>query len=158
MFKENKNIFQKEMFGFSSMLSKKQFEKIKESKENCFFQMIVRNINEKDFQPLFSTENSRPNAPINTMVSALILKELYNWTFSELFENIEFNLLTKTALGLPNIYDMPFSYATIFNFKNRIAEYCQKTGINLFEKNFDKIFQKINWIKFYKDKCTVLFM
>jgi len=139
MFKENKNIFQKEMFGFKSLLSKKQFQKIEESKEYCFFQMIVCNINEKDFQPLFSKAVSRPNAPINTMVSALILKELYNWTFSELFENIEFNLLTKTALGLPNIHDIPFSYATIFNFKNRIAEYCQETGINLFEKNFDSL-------------------
>lgn len=139
MFKENKNIFQKQFFGFSHLLSKKQREKIMESKEYFFFKLIVCNIKEKDFKPLFSDDFSRPNSPVNLLVSALILKEVNNWTFKELFENIEFNLLTKTALGLQNIDQQPFSYTTIFNFKNRIADYTAKTGINLFEKNFDAL-------------------
>lgn len=139
MFKENINILQKQIYGISSLLSEEQNKKIEKSKENCFFQLVVCKINEKDFKPLFSNEFSRPNAPVNVLVGALILKELNNWTFKELFENMEFNLLTKAALGLHNIQEIPFSYATIFNFKNRIAQYTTSTNINLFEKNFDTL-------------------
>jgi hypothetical protein len=148
MFKENKNILQNQLFGFSDLLSEVQNTKIKDSKEYCFFQMIVCNINEKDFKPLFSKDFSRPNSPVNFLVGSLILKELNDWTFKELFDNIEFNLLTKTALGLRNIQEQPFSYTTIFNFKNRIADYTMQTGINLFEKVFDALtLEQINRLK-----------
>jgi len=139
MFKENKNIYQNQIFGFSDLLSNDQNKKIEKSKENCFFQLVVCKINEKDFKPLFTDGFSRPNSPVNLLVGSLILKDLNNWTFKELFENIEFNLLTKTALGLQDIQEQPFSYATIFNFKNRIAQYATLTNINLFEKNFDAL-------------------
>jgi hypothetical protein len=50
----------------------------------------VCNIKENDFKPLFSDDFSRPNSPVNLLVSALILKEVNNWTFKELFDNIAF--------------------------------------------------------------------
>jgi len=139
MFKENKKILQKKMFGFSDILSETQQKKIINSKETFFFQTIVCNINEKDFKPLFSDGYSRPNSPANILAGALIMQDLNNWTFKELFENIEFNLLTKTALGLQSIKEQPFSYATIFNFKKRIGQYVDLTGINLFENIFDNL-------------------
>jgi len=153
MFKQNIEVHQNRFFGITSLLSDKQVEKMNESKESYFFKLIVRSINESEFKPLFSNGYSRPNAPVNILVGALILKELNNWTFKELFENIEFNLLTKTALGLQNIQEQPFCYATLFNFQKRIAEYAQKTGINLFEKNFDAL--TLNQIKELKLKTNI---
>jgi hypothetical protein len=51
-------------------------------------------------------------------------------------------LRTKAALGLSSIDTKPFSRATIFNFQNRIANYEEKTGINLLEKTFDNLTAK----------------
>jgi len=152
MFKENTSILQNKMFGLFDLLSEKQKAKIKNSKEYCFFELIVCKINEKDFKPLFCDDYSRPNSPVNILVASLILKELNDWTFKELFENIEFNLLTKTALGLQDIQEQPFSYPTIFSFINRIARYSAETGINLFEKNFDMLTpQQIKQLKLKTD-------
>ncbi len=91
------------------------------------------------FSPLFSSTKSRPNAPINQLVGSLILKHLYDWTYSELFKNLTFNSLTRYAIGIkdPNI-DV-FSEATIFNFQNRIINYYEKTGKDLVTEVFDKL-------------------
>ena len=90
---------------------------------------------------MYSDKASRPNAPINCLVSALILKHKNNWSFEELFEQIEFNLLTKTALGLDTLDDMPFDDATIFNFQNKLLKYQIETNINLMEQVFDNLTQ-----------------
>lgn len=137
MFKENKSVLQKKIFGISTHLSDEQNKKILNSKENYFFRLIVCSMNEKEFKPLFVDDYSRPNSPINILVGALVYKEMNNWTFKELCENLEFNILTKIALGLDDLQQIPFCYTTIFNFKNRVAKYNYETGTNLFEKVFD---------------------
>ena len=72
-----------------------------------------------DFKALYSNKASRPNAPINVLVSALILKELKGISYDELMESVMFDLRFKTALGLSNIGDVPFARATLFNLQNR---------------------------------------
>ncbi len=56
--------------------------------------------------------------------------------------SIIFDLRTKAALGLSSIDTKPSIRATIFNFQNRLAEYEEKTGINLLEKTFDNLTAK----------------
>ena len=53
--------------------------------------------------------------------------------------NIKFNLLTKTALGLQTLDEVPFSEASLFNFENRLNTYFINNGINLLEKIFDQL-------------------
>jgi len=100
---------------------------------------IYLNINEMDFRALYSGKASRPNAPVNILVCALILKELKGISYDELMESVMFDLRFKTALGLSNIGEVPFSRATLFNFQNRILDYQQLTGDNLIEQVFDKL-------------------
>lgn len=109
------------------------------SEEHAFYQLIFCKIQEEDFQCLYSEKGSRPNAPINAMVSSLILLYKYNWTYEQLFKEIDFNLLTRTALGLNSLDETPFCPASIFNFQNKVNAYAIKTGINLFEKAFDHL-------------------
>ena len=136
MFKTND---QPELFSFEDELNKRQRQQLKRSKEKWFYHLILKNINEMDFKALFSDKASRPNAPINVLVSALILKELKGTSYDELMENVMFDLRFKTALGLSNIGEVPFSRATIFNFQNRLLEYQQQTGINLIEQVFERL-------------------
>jgi len=51
-----------------------------------------------DFRGLYSDKASRPNAPVNVLVSALILKELKGISYDELMESVMFDLRYKTAL------------------------------------------------------------
>lgn len=136
MFKANN---QPELFSFENELNKKQRDLLKGSKEKWFYHLIFRGINEMDFRALYSAKASRPNAPVNILVSALILKELKSLSYDELMESVMFDLRFKIALGLSDIGEVPFSRATLFNFQNRLLEYQQQTGLNLIERVFDNL-------------------
>jgi hypothetical protein len=139
MFRPNPKHHQASFFGIQNFLSPKQKEKLSNSAYRFFYQTIFCNIKEENFRELYSDKASRPNAPINCLVAALILKQKYNWSYDELFEQIEFNILTKTALGLDTLDDIPFDDATIFNFQNRLLKHEVETGVNLMEQLFDNL-------------------
>ncbi len=134
MFKANN---QPSLFSFENELGKKMREALEGSKEKWFYHLVLRNINEDDFRELYSDKASRPNTPINILVSSLILKELKGLSYDELMESVMFDLRFKIALGLASIGEVPFSRSTLFNFQNRVLEYELGTGINLIEKVFD---------------------
>lgn len=136
MFKANN---QPELFGFENEPGNKARKALEGSKEKWFYYLILRNINELDFRDLYSDKVSRPNAPVNILVSALILKELKGISYDELMDSVMFDLRFKTALGLSDIGEVPFSRATLFNFQNRILDYQQQTGLNLIEQVFDNL-------------------
>jgi hypothetical protein len=142
MFAKNTTHLQQSLFGLDSQLPDSKRKKLYQSKEFLFYNLIFCNIKEEDFAPLFSANGSRPNAPVNSLVCAAILLNHNGWTIEELFTRIDFDLLTRTALGLTNIEDTPFCQATYFNFQNRLASYYGKTGVNPFENVFDHLTEK----------------
>lgn len=137
MFRENTKHLQGDMFGVTNRVSKSLQQKIDNSAESTFYRLIFSRIDERLFKGLYSEEASRPNAAINAMVSALILMKLRNWTYEELFENMQFHMLVRIALGLQDLERMPFCMATLFNFQNRLNDHFIRTGENLFEQVFD---------------------
>jgi len=139
MFKKNQHHKQADIFGFSSILPASYVEEIEESTEKSFYELIFSKIREEDFSCLYSETFSRPNAPINCIMGSMLLQSKRHWTVDELFDNIKFNLLTKVALGLQTIHEVPFSQATFFNTQNRLNDYFVKTGVNLLEKLFDHL-------------------
>jgi len=64
-------------------------------------------------------------------------------TYEKLLNNIKFNLLTKTALGLQTLDEVPFSEVSLFNFQNKFTTYFIETGINLLEKVFDHLTEQL---------------
>lgn len=137
MFKANN---QPGLFTFETqLLDNEQRKLLEKTPEKAFYNLIFTNIKESDYKVIFSDKISRPNAPINILISALILKERKAWSYDELMASIMFDMRTKIALGLSSIDYKPFSRATIFNFQNRLSYYEQETGINLLEKTFDNL-------------------
>ena len=139
MFKANTSHLQQEFFSAVNQLSKEKKAKLMASAQWQFYLLIFCQIDESLFAPLYSEKGSRPNAPVNAMVSALILKHHFGWTYQELFEQMDFNLLTRTALGLTDLDSTPFSSSTLFDFQQRLFEYHLQTGENLFELVFDQL-------------------
>ncbi|MFH2025980.1 MAG: transposase, partial [bacterium] len=154
MFKENKGHLQRDIFGISNRVSASLLNKMSGSGEYLFYQLIFSKIDETLFERLYSDEASRPNAAINTMVSALILMKHHDWTYEELFKNMQFHLLVRLALGLDDLEQMPFCMATLFNFQNRVINHFIKTGENLFEQVFDRLTeQQLKQLKIKANIC-----
>lgn len=142
MFKKNTAHLQPDLFGLRNSLPETMQKMLESSEEYYFYNLIFCNIKEDIFAALYSDSKSRPNAPINALVSALILMQRYHWSYEELFKQIRFNILVKIALGLDSIDAMPFCPATIFNFQNRLNTHFIETGENLLEQVFDRLTEK----------------
>ena len=139
MFRKNTKHTQSNLFGFTNIVSPKMAKELQESEEKKFYELIFCNIKEEDFACLYSEIDSRPNVPINCIVSAILLQHRHKLTYEKLFDSIKFNLLTKIALGLQTLDEVPFSEASIFNFQNKLNSYFIETGINLLERVFDHL-------------------
>ncbi len=139
MFKKNESYKQQSFFNISYSFSNSQRSRFEKSVEYSFFMNVFCKINEKDFEVLYSNKKSRPNVPVNQLVGALILKHLKNWTYEELFKNLDFNILTRHALGINQIEGSVFSEASIYNFQNRVIEHYLATGTDLLTLVFDNL-------------------
>ena len=139
MFRENIEHLQRDLFGLFQSMPPKLKAKAVKSEERTFYELLLCNIDEQIFSVLYSNEPSRPNKAVNTMVAALVLRSRRFWTYDELFDNIQFNLLTRLALGLDDLESMPFCPATLFNFQARMVAHFLDTGVDLFEQAFDTL-------------------
>jgi hypothetical protein len=137
MFRKNTSHLQSSLFGIASQLPQAKLKKLKKSKEYDFYRLVFCKIAEGDFAILYSDMSSRPNAPVNSLVASIILMYHNNWTTEQLFDHIDFDLLTRTALGLDTLEETPFCPATFFNFQNRLLRHFTQTGENLLEGVFD---------------------
>lgn len=82
--------------------------------------------------PLYSDErNSRPNAPANVIVRALILKELNGLTDDEILGECESDFRYQYALHTTSYEDQPLSDRTFSRSRERNAAYELVTGKDL---------------------------
>lgn len=139
MFRENIEHLQRDLFGLFQSMPPKLQEKAAKSEERMFYEQLLCNIDEHLFSVLYSNEPSRPNKAVNAMVAALVLRHRRFWTYGELFKNIQFNLLTRLALGLDDLESMPFCPATLFNFQKLLTAHFLDTGVDLLEQVFDNL-------------------
>jgi hypothetical protein len=139
MFRKNTSHRQLSLFGIASQLSQAKLKKLKNSKEYDFYRLVFCKIKEEDFAVLYSDTFSRPNAPVNSLVASIILMYHNGWTTEQLFNHIDFDLLTRTALGLDSLDETPFCSATFFNFQNRLLAHFIQTSENLLEWVFDNL-------------------
>lgn len=142
MFRKNTSHLQPSLFGITSQLPQAKLKKLQNSKEYEFYRLVFSRIKEEDFAALYSDMSSRPNAPVNSLVASIILMYRNNWTTEQLFDRIDFDILTRTALGLDTLEETPFCPATFFNFQNRLLQHFTQTGENLLEMVFDSLTQQ----------------
>ncbi|MCK5853412.1 transposase [bacterium] len=117
-------------------------DRIKGTEEASFYEQVFKNTDENIFSPLYCSDNGRPNAPVNTIFAALVLKNRNGWSYSELIKELKFNLAARYAVGIFDFREIPFNEATIFNFLNRVKDYNEQNETDLFSKMFDSITKK----------------
>ena len=125
------------LFDKLSFLSRRKQQMLEKSWAQAFSNHIFTRINEHIFAPLYSEKtNSRPNAPINVLVSALILKDFTNLTDEEITEACEFDFRYQYALHTTSFEDQPVSERTLSRFRSRLAAYELTTGEDLLHQCF----------------------
>jgi hypothetical protein len=140
MFRKNEGHRQRDLFSHLLLgLPEAKYKRAVSSKEYRFYEEVFCRIDEGIFEPLFVGGRGRPNAPLNSMVAAMILREVRHWTYEELFRSLDFDVLTRIAIGLTDMSETPFCPATLFNFQERLVRYEQEQGSNLFEQLFHSI-------------------
>ena len=139
MYQENDSHKLPTFFSLKNFLTQNLWEELSKSWAGTFYEKVFRNIKENIFAPLYSEKYSRPNAPINVLVALEILKSGFGWSDEELYEQAKYNLQVRLALGLHNLQEEIFTLRTIYNFRRRVREYAEETGINLMQKVFEQI-------------------
>lgn len=119
---------------------KKNLEK---SWAGLFYKYVFCEIDEKLFAPLYSSDNGRPNFPINILVALEIIKHLKNFVDEVLFEAFAYDYQISYALGLRNIGELYFARRTFYDFRARLYKYTvehPKEGCVIF-KQFETLLQ-----------------
>jgi hypothetical protein len=97
-----------------------------------FANQVFPAINEDRFSCLYSDNPaSRPNTPINVIIGALLIKENFQYSDEQMFEEMMVNPLIQYALHTSSCEEQPISECTFRRFRAKCAEYYEKTGIDL---------------------------
>lgn len=113
---------------------------LKNSWATAFSKYIFPFINEKRFAVLYSSNTaSRPNTPVNVIVGALLLKEMFGSTDDELLEQILFDVRYQVALNTTSDREQPVSDRTLSRFRERLYNYEVETGIDLLKQEVESL-------------------
>lgn len=112
-------------------LTEREKKALDHSWAKTFSENIFPKIQEEDFAPLYSTNYSRPNTPVNVIVGALILKEVLGDTDDELVQALMFDIRYQFALHTTSFTEQPLSDRTLSRFRARCLAYETETGIDL---------------------------
>lgn len=139
MFRKNEQHRQQSFFSSEHLLPAKLRDRLLGSWAETFYREVFCDLDETVFAPLYSQEASRPNIPVNVLVGLEILKSGFGWSDEELYEQVCFNLQVRHALGLHDLRDEMFTLRTHYNFRQRVRQYAEETGINLMQKVFEQV-------------------
>lgn len=125
------------LFDQMSFMSDRKLKMLQKSWAQAFSDHVFTKINEQIFAPLYSEKmNSRPNAPVNVIVGALILRDFSGMTDEEITECCEFDYRYQCALHTTSFKDQPISDRTFSRFRERCAAYKLVTGRDLVHECF----------------------
>lgn len=106
---------------------------------NQFLDNVVNQVDESLFRPLFDVKMGAPNIPIRQLIGINILKEGFGISDEQMFDQVQFHLLVRKALGITQMDDPGPSIEVYYLFRRRIVEHELETGIDLYKQCFESI-------------------
>lgn len=126
-----------------SRLTEREKKALEKSWAKVFADEIFPFIDEKRFSVLYSDKASRPNAPVNVIIGALIIKELFDYSDDEIVENLMLDLHLQYALHTTSFEEQPLSDKTLSRFRKRCYDYERVYNIDLYRDCVKDLGQKI---------------
>jgi hypothetical protein len=136
MYRANKRQLQPALISNVNELPEKRRQRLETSWAGTFREQFFSRLNEDAFAVLFSDIPSRPNVPVNVLVSLDTLKAGYGWSDEELYDHFLYDLQVRYALGYDSLTDGDFELRTLYNFRRRLSQYNLEHGTNLLQAAF----------------------
>lgn len=138
MFVANDRHLQMPMFSSLDSLPEKIRKRLESSWAVTFYNQVFVRIGESRFAVLYSDEPSRPTFP-STSWWALRFSSPALAGATRRCTIISALIQVRRALGYRDLGVGHFELRTVYNFRQRLSEYMQETGENLFEQVFEQI-------------------
>lgn len=113
-------------------LTEREKKALDKSWAKIFADEIFPAIDEERFSVLYSDKASRPNTPVNVIIGALIIKELFDYSDDEIVENLMLDLHLQYALHTTSYEEQPISDKTLSRFRKRCYDYETLHGVDLY--------------------------
>jgi len=139
MYKANKRHLQPLLISNVNDLPEKKRKRLKNSWAEDFYRDFFSRIDEDTFAVLYVDHPSRPNVPINWLVSLETLKAGFGWSDEELYDHFCFDLQVRYALGIHDLNESDFELRTLYYFRERLSRYNLEHGANLLTQAFEQI-------------------
>ena len=139
MFRKNDQHLQMPMFSSIDTLPDKQRKRLDDSWAGTYYHQVFVRIDEDPFAMLYADDPSRPNIPINVLVSLDTLKSGYGWSDEEMHDHFSFDVQVRYALGYRDLSEGHFALRTVYNFRERVTRHMEETGENLYERAFEQV-------------------
>ena len=136
MFRSNKRYQQPALLSSVNALPEKRRQRLERSWAGTFRAQLFSRIKEDAFSVLYAGEPSRPNTPVNVLVSLETLKAGFGWSDDELYDHFLYDLQVRYAVGYESLDDGDFELRTLYNFRRRLSQYNLAQGTNLIERAF----------------------
>jgi hypothetical protein len=108
MFRKNDQHLQMPMFSSIDSLPDKQRKRLDDSWAGTYYHHVFVRIDEAPFAVLYADDPSRPNTPINVLVSLDALKSGHGWSDEEMHDHFSFDVQVRYALGYRDLSEGHF--------------------------------------------------
>ena len=135
VFKENHEHEQESLFSPVKDLPTGIKTKLEHHWSTHFYEHVFTQIDEGKFAVLYHDNYSRPNKPVNELVSLEIIKEMLGLSDEELEHAFLFDFRVRNALGKETLGDN-ICPKTFNNFRRRLLEFEEETGRDLMHEVF----------------------
>ena len=98
-------------------LTEREKKALEKSWAKVFADEVFPTIDEERFRVLYSEKDSRPNTPVNIIVGALVLKELFGLSDDEVVETLMFDHRFQYALHTTSFEEQPLSDKSLSRFR-----------------------------------------
>lgn len=113
-------------------LTEREQKVLEKSWAKLFSDEVFPAIDEERFSVLYSKKASRPNTPVNVIVGALVLKELFDLSDDEVVEDLLLDPRFQYALHTTSFEEQPISDKTLSRFRQRCYDYETLHGVDLY--------------------------
>lgn len=120
------------IFDTTFSLTEREKKALERSWAKIFAEDVFPQIDEERFSVLYSDKASRPNTPINVIVGALVLKELFGISDDEIVDNLMLDPRYQLALHTTSYQEQPLSDKSLSRFRVRCYNYEETYGIDLY--------------------------
>lgn len=139
MFRQNDSHKQMRLLSSIDELPDKLQRRLEESWAGTFYRECFSRIDESLFEVLYADVDSRPNTPVNVLLSFEILKAGFGWSDQETHDRFSYDVQVRYAVGYHDLSEGHFELRTVYNFRRRVLEHHYRTHQDLWALAFEHV-------------------